>query len=61
MARANDFVDPEYDRQLAAFREQKEQMKREMNAGKPAPVARQASAASSAPAASPQRREFKFR
>ena len=30
MARANDFVDPDYDRRLAEFKARKEEMKREM-------------------------------
>ena len=30
MARANDFVDPDYDRRLAEFKARKEEMKREV-------------------------------
>ena len=30
MARANDFVDPDYDRRLAEFRAEKERMKKEI-------------------------------
>jgi hypothetical protein len=30
MARPTDFVDPDYDRRLAAFKAEKERMKREM-------------------------------
>ncbi|MEI6850134.1 MAG: hypothetical protein WCK29_03775 [archaeon] len=37
MARPSDFVDPDYDRRLAAFKEMKEQMKKEQaESSKPA-------------------------
>ena len=37
MARPSDFVDPDYDRRLAAFKEMKERMKKEMaESSKPA-------------------------
>lgn len=36
MARPTDFVDPDYDRRLAAFKEMKARMKEEMAEQKPA-------------------------
>ena len=37
MARPSDFVDPDYDRRLAAFKAEKERMKREMGDQKSEP------------------------
>lgn len=37
MARPNDFVDPDYDRKLAEFKERREQMKKEMAAERQVP------------------------